>query len=762
MNEKRPAAAPPPAAGISIGDIYYILFRQKWIILFFCISGILTTGILFLIKPQQYQSEAELSIQYVMVPKPLSAPGEEQTAEPLDGRDGIIDTEGKILHSLDLAQEVVRILTPQRILNPPGISDNTNLAALYVRGNLAVESSPASGVLRLTFQHPDPEIPQQALRAILDAYFIKHVQMHQGMQLAGSFLTNETNRVQNELAATEAALRKVKMDANVISSVDDTKKVYTTEISNLKQALFDARVELAGHVAAIREYTKDVGNGALAVTNKPTNAVATASEPVPQAQLENYKSTITRLEVAKRKEQEYLTEGFTDENVLLKETRDQIAGLTKQKIQLEAQYPKLTSVPVMTSANPDKTPSGPIDLQNEYLQVASLQSKIDTLNSNLSQVWNEATNFQNVEATITDLQQKKDLEESNLKYFETQLAQANFNTLQTDDQATGIKMIQQPSFPMKGWTKSFKKKAVMPAIIGVCTGFGLAFLLELILDRSVRRPSEIETKLRLPLLISIPDAKRNGHVQRPRIADRKRPLLSDGAGKGSAGVARRTIEEPVAPWDRIHALRPFYEGLRDRLIVHFESRKLPSKPKLVAVTSCNHGAGVSSTAAGLAATLSETAGGNVLLVDLTGEQGAAQQFHKGRAGGNLDDAWENGTLKNALVEGSFSVVPEPANGEQLPSELPKRLTGLMPNLKWNDYDYVVFDMPPVTQTSVTARLAGLMDIVLLVIESEKTNQDVVKRVNQLLVESNAKVSTVLNKARSYIPKKLHQEFLNDV
>jgi hypothetical protein len=39
---------------------------------------------------------------------------------------------------------------------------------------------------------------------------------------------------------------------------------------------------------------------------------------------------------------------------------------------------------------------------------------------------------------------------------------------------------------------------------------------------------------------------------------------------------------------------------------------------------------------------------------------------------------------------------------------------------------------------------------------------VVKRVNQLLAESKAKVSTVLNKTRNYIPPRLHQEFLDNV
>ena len=42
-------------------------------------------------------------------------------------------------------------------------------------------------------------------------------------------------------------------------------------------------------------------------------------------------------------------------------------------------------------------------------------------------------------------------------------------------------------------------------------GLALAFLIELFLDRSVKRPTDIETKLRLPLFISIPAIASNGH-----------------------------------------------------------------------------------------------------------------------------------------------------------------------------------------------------------------------------------------------------------
>ncbi len=118
---------------------------------------------------------------------------------------------------------------------------------------------------------------------------------------------------------------------------------------------------------------------------------------------------------------------------------------------------------------------------------------------------------------------------------------------------------------------------------------------------------------------------------------------------------------------------------------------------------------------------------------------------------------------SALVQDKLYVVTETeaANGSKLPRILPKRFTNLVPKLKVSDYDYIIFDMPAISQTSVTPRLAGFMDMVLLVIESEKTDRQLVQQSCALLAESKANVSAVLNKTRTYVPPRLHQEFLSD-
>jgi Mrp family chromosome partitioning ATPase len=89
--------------------------------------------------------------------------------------------------------------------------------------------------------------------------------------------------------------------------------------------------------------------------------------------------------------------------------------------------------------------------------------------------------------------------------------------------------------------------------------------------------------------------------------------------------------------------------------------------------------------------------------------------------------------------------------------LSKQLARVVPKLRVSDYDYIVFDLPPTTPTSMTARLAGLMDLVMVVVESEKDSQDSVVQATQMLSRSKARVSAVLNKVRDPVPAWLHKE-----
>jgi Mrp family chromosome partitioning ATPase len=251
---------------------------------------------------------------------------------------------------------------------------------------------------------------------------------------------------------------------------------------------------------------------------------------------------------------------------------------------------------------------------------------------------------------------------------------------------------------------------------------------------------------------------------RTRLAAPKRALLAYN-GNGKAKTDADPV--PVVPNGAVELtssevnrrLQSHYDALRDRLVVYFEAINLTRKPKLVAVTSTHEGAGVSTIAAGLAASLSETGDGRVLLVDMNLEHGAAQQFFNGKPSLQIDDALHNEKRDSALVQENLYVVSEGDNTQRLPRALPKRFASLIPKLKASDYDYIIFDMPPVSPTSVTTRLAGYMDTVMLVVEAEKSDTQVTQQANVLLKQANANVTAVLNKTRKYIPSALHKDMI---
>lgn len=735
--------------GINLGDIYFVLFRQKWMIILFSAVGVIGAIAAFVIRPPRYNSDAKLYIRYVMEAKALTPPGDDAPARSLQpGEASILNTEVQILKSRDVAEEVAAAVGPEKILAKEGGGTNTNQATRLILGYLDVEVQPNGSVISVSFQHPDPEVAKEVLHEVIVAYIKKHKEMHQSVGIFGDFLNQETERLRSNLSQTEKELMAAKGKVGV-TSLDDAKKACTEQISNIRENLIAAQAELAEYQPMPAEVTR------LA----PASPESTNAESQPPLELVNeYKGLCARLDLFSKKEQDLLTQ-FTKESLPVQQILQQIEQAKTRKMKLEEAYPVLASL-IISMPKPAGQPAEMLtDYSAETSQEKALKAKIEFLNSRLAQVQAEATRISEMEPKILELQQKKDLEESDLKYFSANLERARIEDALGSGKAPNIGILQSPSAPIKGWSKPFKKKVAMVAIGPALCGLGLAFLIEFFLDRSVKRPIEFETKLRLPLFISIPDFSRKRSRLLAVATGRDRLRLREADSKDSSEEAGML---EVASAERSHPLRRFYEGLRDRLAVHFEVWNLKHKPKLVAVTSCRKGAGVTSIATGLAASLSETGDGNVLLVDMNCEQGAAQHFYKGKLSCGLDDALADETMQGAMVQTNLYVAAERSNNNKLPRVLPSRFATLVPKFKASHYDYIIFDMPPVSQTSVTPRLAGFMDMVLLVIESEKTSQDVVKRANALLAESKANVSAVLNKTHTYVPDRLQQELPNDV
>lgn len=735
-----PPQAPSPS--FELGDFYYTIFRHKWKILLCSLAGIAAALAYRKFSPYPYQSEAKLFVRYVITEdRSLGPAGDDSVIKSPDQRgETIMKSEAEILTSLDLAQEVAAEVGPAKILASTGGAQSQDAAAVMIQKNLTVEVAPYSSVIRIVFTHPDAAVVQVVLRDLIDSYKKKHSDIHRPGGMVDDSLTQETDQLRASLNQTEEDLRSTLNQANIVS-LDDFKRINIEQRADLRRAIFDLQAELAQRTSLFQGMTKGT-------IHAPPSGLPPDSKLSPPSsdEVEAYQKNSDSLAQLHQRERDLLAQ-FTEGSTRVKEVRSEIAKAEDQKKRLEASNPSLVKSISAQSLNNQGQPAPEYNPVTEAVEINSLQAKLATLQSQLNGLQTEAEKVNGMEIQIKQLSRQKDLLEKNYLLLAQSLEQSRINESLGSGRISNIGDVESPTPPLRDPSKTVKTMFGIAAG-GIAAGFAWAFLIELFLDSSVRKAADVEKVLHLPLFLSLPKIKAHG-LSSKLLANEARTLPSLRTEEPSSANAVAA----TAPSESDLSLRPFYETLRDRLFSYFDSINIQHKPKLVAVTGVGTESGVTTVAAGLARSISETGEGNVLLVDMTQGQGSAQHFHKGKSVG-LEELFD--AQKAALVQDNLYVVGESSSSERLAKGMPQRFNQLVPKLKASDFDYIIFDMPPVNQISITPRLAKFMDMVLLVIESEKTDRDIAKSAAALLARSNSNLGVVLNKTKSYIPSSLHQ------
>ena len=755
----RPAGSTPPT--IRAADVVYALFQHKWLALSLSLLGVLGAAALYLTQAPLYTSEAKLLVRYVRDTKAVdAAPGGPQTdmRSPDSRGDAILNSEMEILTSRDLAIQVAELIGPEQIAGPDPAATNVHVAANVIMRGLQLDVPRRSTVIQVRFSHSNPDVAQKVLRQLIQSYLRKHAEVHRSVGLFDDVLTRKTDEWRSRLSQTEDDLQKIKLDANV-TSVDESRRAMTEQSARLQQDLIAAEAELAERRTFLERLLRSSVVSTPIVTN--TEPAIEIPVPVDPEKEKQYRFVCARLESLRNRELDLALQ-FTPESKPVLQTRNQIAEVEKTKAQLEAEEPRLRATALVQGGaklQSDRilsTQGEPTTLEAEQARVLALESKIKVLTEHLDRNQKGLATLIAAEKNINDLERSRALQESNYHDFSIRLDQARVDeAIGTANLFDNINIVQDATVALRV-PSPMLKAALMVLLGGIGAGLALPFLLEFVLNQTVKRPDDVEKKLRLPLFLSIPDFARNGHAHRHALKQLADAPAS--APEGDPAPSQGENETALAVVDADDPRRLYHESLRDRLIMHFELIGLTHKPKLVALTGTHRGAGVSSLAAGLAESLSETGDGNVLLVDMNPERGpSVHPFYRGKAACALADALEQDKRSPALVQDNLYVVSFRGNNGQRVGILPKKFANLLPTMKASDYDYIIFDMPPVSQTSVTAKVCGLMDMTFLLVESERTKEEQAKRCVSLLAESRAKVGAVLNRYHNYLPSRLQTD-----
>jgi uncharacterized protein involved in exopolysaccharide biosynthesis/Mrp family chromosome partitioning ATPase len=381
-------------------------------------------------------------------------------------------------------------------------------------------------------------------------------------------------------------------------------------------------------------------------------------------------------------------------------------------------------------------------------QIAGTQAKMEALKTRLRDIQQRTRQLSDLAPQIEELERRREMDATNYKYFAASLEKARVDEALDPSKMPNISAVQRPSPPMLD-TKNRIKVTLGLAGGGIALGIAFALLKGLVLNRTVGRPLQLETNLHIPLMLSIPYSKaaRNGQLALP----------PNGSQVNPGALATRPHHSKLAPWEAGHFMRPYCDAIRDRLGLYFELNHLTHKPKLVGIAGFSQDAGASTLAAGLASSLSETNDGKVLLVDVNLGPEEVHPFFKGKPAYPLKAALKPQEKIASAADNLYLATVGPSNTGG-PAQIGlKKFFDMMPNMKASDFDYIIFDMPPLDQTSPTWGMAAFMDKLLLVVEAEKNNRDLVKRSYTKLIEERNNVAVVVNKTRSYVPRWLDSE-----
>ncbi|MEK7954396.1 GumC family protein [Luteolibacter soli] len=722
--------APTPAkGGLGLQDILFVLFKHKWKILFLGLLGIGAAAGLYVTQKPLYESHAKILVTQV-----IQRGGLEGTDSQLDagGRAGeqVLNTEMAIIRSGALAAKV---------------AERLKVSPRMVQGGLEVApEARGSNVLLITYRNADAELAQNVLAEVVKLYPDEHLEVRRSLGSLDSVF-KQTDLIKEKLEQTEKELNKLKADTGIVS-VREQSLSLTTQRDKTQGDIVTAEAELAAQESRVESLQGKLSGEAAAPDAKAGSKPATVAPTAEQ--VDEYRELSRRLEYLQQQDLA-LRSKFASGNPQVLRNQQDINNTKASRNALLAKAPGLAMEAVVSHGEPVANPAAELD--HEKALVGSIKARIGRYKSHITELDTKFKQLTEVEPKVAALEREREMLDNEYRLLETNSKKATIDRTVDRANIPGLTVMDQPSQAELSVSQTTKKVMLGLCGGGFALGLLVAFLLELVVDRRIARPTEIETRLQVPLMLSIP-------YVRPK--NRGAALIAndsseeDNGGKPMLPAVRKTNGFPAFPGRTDHFIHPYSEAIRDRIVFNFQINNMTHKPKLMAVTGLTAGAGTSTIAAGLAKAFSEVNGAKVLLVDLNSSYpddnpmfgnkplhsvvGALQAARNTR----FKEGGQNLYLASAAAAKSDSATPFG----------PMHLYELLPHFRASEFDYVIFDMPPMGQTSPTLAMAGLMDKVLLVVDGEDTSRDALKWGYSELIKGRADVSCVFNKARSHAPR----------
>jgi len=581
-------------------------------------------------------------------------------------------------------------------------------------GGIDVSSGREVDIIDISYKSISPLEAQTAVSGVIDSYQEENLKYERAeVTNVRVFLENQLDITSKKLAFSEEDLRGYKIKHEVFSLSEETQEM----IKNMVE--FEAELSIAQTDLQVAEKKLNYLKSKLTKLDAALGEeIVSISSPVIEQLRQKLIENESRLAI-------FLTKKvYTAEHPELVALQQEI---DKIKMQMRAEIDKILQVNEDTFNPLDRRQQLLTDIVAGEVEHQVAKAKRDALEKVVEKYSIKMSGLPDAELELARLERAKAINEQVYGMLITRYEEAKISE---EGKISNIRILERAKLPASPVSPKVKMNILISIILGLGLGIGAAFLLDN-LNTKIINLTDVERYVKLPLLGTIPDIPID--ERRLEEIENKMHFISDSTEKEKLSIVQREMAARLVPhYSPKSPIAEAYRTFRTNIV------SLPSSlsNKTFLVTSSGPKEGKTTTCSNLAITLAQM-DSKTLLIDCDMRRPMIHNlFYVKR---------ENG-LSKYLTDGGipFSKIVKPSGVKNLdlitsghvplnPSELlaSQRMDRLIEEIK-QEYDYIIFDSPPLIAVTDAMILAKKADALVLVIRTGITDRGIIDRGKALL------------------------------
>lgn len=763
-------------------DFWDIAVRRKWLIIGFVVIFVSVAVALCVTLPRSYRSKTTILVETQRIP--------ERYVSPVVG--GTVSDRISMVQQNVLSRTFLGVVAERFGLYPPGATMAQKDGVVEgLRQAIKIETKGARTDARvesfsISFAHSDPMMARNVTAMFADEIIAQNIKTRE-MLVEGTtkFLDDEMRKASESLEQQEQAIAMFKkrhmgeLPGQVEANLQTLNRLQRdlTATSEALQDRTDRRSALQKMISSYEAIGMSFGDqtgGGRARENGGTVAVVSPNAATRNTGIAG-DPLATRLRDLER-QLATLTAEYKDTYPDVIQVKQEIAQLKSRMAERQTAASRETKEePAPEKPRSNKLPTGIVDpyvhdlkreLDENEIGINALKEQQRRLTVQIKEYEQRVEKAPEREQELLVLQ--RDYQNTRRNYeslLEKQLNARISENLEKRQAGETFRILDPADVPTKPESPDVMKIMLGGLLLGCAFGYGTAFSLELMAG-VIRRPEEAETLLGLPVLASIPHLQTAYQAEKGVSRNLPASLAAaqeQGNGNGAkpaiagkADPARAGVKGGILPWKKSNP-RPTGRWAELNLVAKWRPNSVVAeqfrvaatrmvlsggacKSMVVVVTSAVVGEGKSTTASNLAYVLGNDLGKSTLLIDCDFKRPTVHEYCGIPIKPGLAEAIYGDTaLENCLHQSGTSslwVLPSGRRDHRLVdlTKIPQ-IAGIVTDLR-NRFQFILLDAPPILPLADMNLLAGLADMILVIVRAGVTQQELVQKALKSLKPEN--------------------------